>query len=240
MKQLDLYASICRRLSCRKYDMNPLPQDVLSEVEAAIGTFAPLYPDIVLTHRLVRKTKGRYHVEAPHYLIISGQGTPQDQESAGFLYEQFVLMLDAMDLGSVWLGSSFDIEAPDPKRDILSIGFGHAAEEVHRLPDAFKRFPIETISNAPDDICVKAVHLAPSGMNTQPWYLEKLDDHVLVYKRRLKGPVSLVYHHSGVDMGIALCHYMLACRKYGKPFYFTPDTTLPPRAGYLPFGVITE
>lgn len=235
---MDLYSSISQRKSCRNFDMRPLDQSFLEKIEEAIQGFDRLYPDVSLKYRFAQKVKGRFRVEAPHYLIISGKGKPGESESAGFLFQQLVLWFDAHEIGNVWLGSSKEVDAADTSHDILTIAFGRSPESIHRTKDDFKRGNIETITNAPDDMNIQAVHLAPSGMNTQPWYLEKHKEKVLVYKKKLKPPVSLIYKLSDVDMGIGLCHYSLACQAQGKPFRFTAQTDLPEKSGYKPFGII--
>ncbi|WP_139653279.1 nitroreductase family protein [Raoultibacter phocaeensis] len=235
---MDLYPSIAQRKSCRKYDMRPLDTEVLDEIARAIDGFEPLYPDVALTWRFTKKVKGRFHVDAPHYLIASGTGAPGEMEAAGFLFEQLALWFDAMDIGCVWLGSSKDTETTDTKQDIIVLAFGNVEGSAHRTLDQFKRVPIGDITNAPDDTCIQAVHLAPSGMNTQPWYLEKHGDKVFVYEKKLKPPLSLAYKLSDIDMGIGLCHYAIACKEAGKNFSFTRDTSLPNKQGYLPFGII--
>lgn len=235
---MNLYHSIPQRKSCRKYDMQPLTQETLNEIESAIKRFALLFPDSPVEWRFTNQVKGLYHVEAPHYLIISGQGKPGEKENIGFLFEQLALWFDAMEIGCVWLGESKDANAANLKADIIAIAFGYAAEPVHRTKEQFKRKPINQITNIPDDICIQAAHLAPSGMNTQPWYFEQQDSRIMVYKQKLKLPISLIYKHADIDMGIALCHYALACKEIGKPFHFSLAASLPGKAGYLPFGII--
>lgn len=234
---MNLYDSIFRRKSCRTYDMQPLPQATLQDMEKAIEGFMPLYPGLSLRHRLVKKLKGHFLIEAPHYLVISGQGKSGEAENAGFLYEQLALWLDAKELGCVWLGASKDADGAD-EGDIIAMGLGQVTGSVHRTRDQFKRNPIETITNAPEDPCIQAVHLAPSGMNTQPWYLEKEEGRILVYEQKLRPPVSLLYKHSDLDMGIGLCHYALACKEQGKPFSFNRVENLPAKGGFRPFGII--
>lgn len=236
---MNLYASIAQRKSCRKYDMAPLGHDFIKKMEEALQGFERLFPDLPISYRFTSKVKGSFHVDAPHYLVISGHGKQGEAESVGFLFQQLVLWLDAMEIGSVWLGGSKDTEQ-SRSDDIIILAFGRTTEPVHRTLDAFKRKPIDTITNAPDDSCIQAAHLAPSGVNTQPWFFEKQTDSVLLYKQKLKLPLSLLYKHSDVDMGIALCHYALACKEAGIPFHFRRETALPDKPGYLPFGVIEK
>lgn len=234
---MNLYNSIIQRKSSRQYDMQPLSPDTLNKIETAIEGFTKLFPQTEINYRFSEKTKGTFNVKAPHYLIISGSGKDEDKISAGFLFQQLNLWFDAMEIGCVWLGATKDAKLKS-SNDIIVMAFGNVTEPVHRTIDEFKRKPIEEITNSPDDICIKAVHLAPSGMNTQPWYFEKEGGKVLVYKQKLKPPISLFYKHTDVDMGIGLCHYALACNETGKPFNFTNNNNLPEKKGYISLGII--
>lgn len=232
---MNLFNSINRRKSCRNYTGQPFGKEQLEEIREAINGFEPLYPDVPLEYRFITQAKGMFKVQAPHYLIVSGQGKEKESENAGFLFEQLILWFDAQNIGSVWLGKTKDIENPSEK-DIIAIAFGQTNEPVHRGENEFKRKPINQISNAPEDACIQAVHLAPSGMNLQPWYFEKSCDKILVYKQNLKPPVSLVYRKTEFDMGIALCHYMLACKHFDKPFDFNRKDGETHKKGYRLFG----
>lgn len=235
---MDLFESIFRRKSCRSYTKEPADKQLLEEISKAIEGFEPLYPDVKLSHRFVSQTKGLYNIQAPNYLVVSGTGDEREKESTGFLFEQLVLWFDAHDIGCVWLGEAKDA-LDSGKNDIITIAFGMSDESVHREEAAFKRNDIEEITNAPQDDCIRAAHLAPSGMNTQPWYFEKQDDKILVFKKKLKPPVSLVYKKTDIDMGIALCHYAVACRHFNKPFDFQRKKMESAKKGYEFFGEIS-
>lgn len=234
----DSYRAISQRKSTRKYEAQPLDAETLAEVEQAIAELSPLDASVPLAWRFARKTKGKFRAEAPHYLIISGNGAPGEMEETGFRFEQLVLWLDTKGIGSVWLGSTRDAEKSDTGDDLVTLAFGTPAGSLHRTASEFNRKPIENITNASDDERMQAVHLAPSGMNTQPWYFEKTADKVLVYRQKLKPPLSLVYKLTDLDMGIALCHYALACQQEGKPFAFTRSEAMPSKPGFVPFGII--
>lgn len=236
---MDLFAPINRRKSCRDYIQQPFDKEQLEKIRGAIDGFEPLYPDVRLEYRFATETKGIFKVQAPHYLIISGQGKERESESAGFLFQQLILWFDAHDIGSVWLGKTKDIEQNLSGKDIIAIAFGQTNGSVHRRESEFRRKPINEITNAPEDPCIQAVHLAPSGMNLQPWYLEKSGDKVLLYEQSLKLPLSLAYKKIEVDMGIALCHYALACRHFDRPFAFERKNGEADKKGYRLFGELS-
>lgn len=237
---MDLYNSIFQRKSCREYVETPLADGQLKDIRSAIEGFKPLYPDVPLDYRFATETKGMFRIKAPHYLVISGQGKEGEMESAGFLFQQLALWLDASELGCVWLGQAKDVQRNKSGKDIITIAFGQTVGSPHRDMSKFKRKPIEEVTNAPGDVCVEAVHLAPSGMNQQPWYLEKQEEKVLLYEQVLKPPLSLVYKKTRVDMGIALCHCALASEHIGKAFTFRRMGEGVKKEGYKLFGEIIE
>lgn len=235
---MDLFDAINRRKSCRKYISEQLSVKQLEEIEAVLKTFDPLFTDAPLSYRFTTEVAGMFHVKAPHYLIISGQGKEGEQENAGFIGQQCMLWLNAHELGSVWLGASKDATAQRDSSDIIVIAFGKPEGSPYREEAEFKRKNISEVTNTTDDDCIKAMHLAPSGMNLQPWYFEKTDDKVLVYRQLLKPPMSFAYKLTKIDMGIALCHYAVACKHFGKPFTFYADDSGEAKKGYEYFGYV--
>lgn len=218
--------------------MKTLNQEFFENLNNAMKEFKTLSDGVKFDYHFSNKVKGLYHVEAPHYLIIKSQNLPSEQVEVGYFFEQLILWFDSNDIGSVWLGASKDFNADKNDKTVAVIAFGKANDSVHRNLENFSRKSINAITNTPEDVCIEAVRLAPSGMNTQPWFFEKLDDKIFVYKKKLSLPISLLYHKSDIDMGIALCHYSLACREFGQKFSFVFDTKMPAKNGYEPFGII--
>jgi nitroreductase len=233
---MDLFNSISQRKSCRKYIAEPFSLVELEEVEEVIKSFEPLFPDAPLSYRFVTATKGMFHVKAPHYLVISGKGEEGEQENAGFIGQQLMLWLNARGLGGVWLGASRDASEDRKPSDVIVIAFGKVEGSPNRKLSEFKRKDISEITNDTEDKGVKAIHLAPSGLNLQPWYFEKRAEKLIVYREILKLPMSLIYKLTKVDMGIALCHYAVTSRRYGASFDFQVGGSAAEKKGYEFFG----
>ncbi len=233
---MDLYNSISRRKSCRKFDMKPLSDDLLKEVDSVINQFMKLDENFNFTHRFTTKVAGSFAIDAPHYLIITGEGKPNELENVGFLFEQLILWFDAHDIGSIWLGYAKDLEVRN-KNDIITIGFGYGSEPIHREESEFKRKPIREVTNAIDDVCIKASYLAPSGMNLQPWYFDKQEDRILVYKKKPNVVLKIAYNLTDLDMGISLCHYAIAAKHYNRKFKFNHNKNFS-KSDYQLFGEI--
>lgn len=233
-----LYQSIFTRNACRNYEQAPLSLQFFDEMEDAIRAFKRLYEEDTLSYRIVTETKGLFHVKAPHYLIVSGVGNKGEKEAAGFLFQQLGLWLTSKGLGCVWLGATKDDESRARRGDIITIAFGTMSDDPHRSRPRFKRKDPLAVTNDPSDPRIQAALLAPSGLNCQPWYFEKEEDRVLVYRQKLNAPLALVYTLTPIDIGIALAHYMVACANEGKSFTFLKSSDLPKKRGYYPFGII--
>lgn len=235
---MDLYQSISRRKACRKYNLEPLSEDIIEKIKNVLDTATLLFLDAPITYHFVTEAGGLFHVKAPHYLVFRGQGIDGEQENAGFIGQKLMLWLDANELGGVWLGASKDTSKQKNSSDIIMLAFGKPEGSPHRNLNEFKRKPIEDITNNPHDVCVKAVHLAPSGMNLQPWYIVVKEDKLGFYRQKLKPPMSFLYKLTKVDMGIALFHCKEACEKSNKAFKFNLTSNFQPKKGYDFFGEV--
>lgn len=233
----ELYNSIFSRKSCRKFSMEKLDEDFFEEMDNTIDSFKKLDEDVVINHRITNKIKGKFVVDAPYYLVISGENNIIVNRNIGFIYEQLVLWLHTKGIGTVWQGGSKD-SVNENDDDIIIIAFGKPKEDIDRDIKDFKRKEISEITNAIDDINIKAVHRAPSGLNLQPWYFKEEEEKIYLYKKDLKFPISLGYKHTDIDMGIGLCHYYLSCVNNNGEFNFIVEDNVEGLKGYSYFGTL--
>lgn len=243
------YDAIFYRKSVRKYQPEPLPMDLLFDLQRAASTLEPLLPQIPYDIQVLtgEKVTGKYAVDAPHYLCFySKEDLPGARENAGYLLEQMVLLLAFLDLGACWLGV-----AKPPKKFMQSgdldfmvmIAFGMPLSNPHRPDtDAFKRKPMEEITDVSScrDL-LEAVRLAPSAMNRQPWYVTGKEGSLL-FSRKTPGLLNrkMMNAMSRLDLGIALAHFRLSAAIAGLPLSISLDETqkkaadkLPVPSGYL-------
>lgn len=233
----EMYNSIFIRKSCRKYSMEKLDDSFIEEMNEVIDSFDRLDENIIINHRITNKIKGRFVVEAPHYLVISGENNVITSRNIGFIYEQLILYLHTKGIGTVWQGGSKDA-VNNNENDIIIIAFGKPLDDNKRDIAGFKRKDITEITNDVDNINIKAVHLAPSGLNKQPWYFKADNGKNYLYKKELGFPLTLAYKHTDIDMGIALSHYMLSTRVNNFEFNFTVEDGMDDIKGYSYFGTI--
>ena len=238
---MNLYEQIFLRKSVRKYNMTPLAEAELLEMEDFIRQMRPLLPDVEIGHRIVgpEQIKGILTPRAPHYLILSGEAVPYRDLCAGFLFQQLDLYLSYRGFGTCWLGAAKGRDTPFSKTDILAISFGEAVGAHTRALSAFKRKPLGEISSG-EDPRLEAARLAPSGINAQPWYFIARDGVIHVYQAAAGKLRAMFYDLEELDVGIALCHLALATEALGGVFRFeTQGQDAPPAPrGFVYTGTV--
>jgi len=225
---MDLYSPIFTRKSTRNYDMTPLDAETIQQIETFISGITPLLPKAELTHKIVgpEEVKGMAIPKAPHYMLISGKDQPLRNTCAGFQFQHVELYLYSMGLATRWLGG-IKSKQDDPNH-IIGFAFGKPTEPATRTLAEFDRKPVTEIAKGTDPR-LKAVQLAPSGLNKQPWYFIVEDNDVHVYyQKSIGGLMGKIYKLTDLDVGIALCHMAVASEHEGKPFRFSIDGKNPP------------
>ena len=238
-----LFEEISSRKSTRKYDMTPLAAEVLEEIKAFAENAMPLLPGIRVEYHIIgaNKTKGFFAVKAPHYLVISSESKAGYLTNAGFMFQQVCLYLSSKGFGSCWVGGVKPAEKVSTDLEhVMVMAFGNAAEDIHRAMGEFKRKPLQEIATGADDR-LEYARLAPSAINSQPWFFVCENGGIDVYRKKNGALKAIVYEKmSEVDIGIALCHIWLASEHLGVNFSFeiekTPATA-PPK-GYLYIGTV--
>ena len=229
MNNNQLYEAIFHRKSVRKYDMAPLSAAVLSDLQKFAGNVKPLDEKIRYTFAYLGSddVKSLLAIKAPHYILLYSEKKGNYLMNAGFVMQQINLYLAANDLGSCWLGM-----AKPPKNQpqgdlefIIMMAFGRAAEPSGRADASeFKRNSLSSISDmlpGMSDI-LEPVRLAPSGVNTQPWYFSGNTDEITVSRRKLNLIKEPLYGKMNqVDIGIALCHLWLSLDHQNKNAVFS-------------------
>jgi len=234
----NLYEPIFQRKSIRSYDDAPLTPDQLSFIKAEIGSVVPLLP------------AERFHLElgeAREGWRVYGycENTPLSNANLGFAMQQLDLALHLQGLGRLWFGMGRDPGgAKPPKGQGLSgkglsyamcLKVGGAAEPLSReSAEEFKRKPIgEVVEGEGLYELFEAVRLAPSARNSQPWYFAQGEGAIQAWRKQpgLIGKL-IIDRMNWIDMGIALCHAVLALEHAGKPFEIEIAPPAQSREGY--------
>jgi len=208
---------IYKRKSTRKYDMTPLDAKTLADIQNFVAKAKPLYNGIKVEFEIIdgNNIKGMFAIKAPHYMIIRSETEENYLVNAGFMLQQADLYLQSMGFGSCWLGMAKPAEKSENNLEyVIMLAFGKPLGSPHRDLSGFKRKPLSQISDISDHR-LEPARLAPSGINSQPWFFVSYNNIIHVYCVKHGAVKNLIYKRlNKIDMGIALAHLFLVCERF--------------------------
>jgi nitroreductase len=215
---MDLYDCIRKRKSTRKYEAALPDSEQLNRIAEFAQSVRPLYPNIETAYEITSDVKTFISAKAPHYLAVSSGTADGYLENVGFMFQQTVLYLTSLGLGTCWLGmakpaTTLNTALPP----VIVIAFGKAVGSPYRDVTEFKRKPLSDISSG-SDARIEAARLAPSALNNQNWFFAAADGKIDVYQKK-----SIMDKTGKIDIGIALCHLAAATEHAGGEFVFSKE-----------------
>lgn len=233
----DLCKAIIRRKSIRKYKSEPLNNETLNKIKEFLDSIKPLVSDIKVIYKFATasETKGLFKVNAPHYLFIYSEKKERYLENIGFIGAHLDLYLSASNIGSCWLGRTKPIEKlkKSDMETAVAIAFGYSAEELHRLNvmTEYKRNNLSEISTTTGiRNILELVRLAPSSLNSQPWYFTGNESYITIYRKKLQKSSEEDNH---IDMGIAYAYLFIVVKTFGQKITFEYIELTPKLKGYF-------
>ena len=202
---MNLSEAIYKRKSTRKYDPSPLQNNILTDIQNFVNGVKPLYGDIKVRFIIQSADKVKSATNAPHFILAYSEEKKGGRENIGFMLQQADLYIQSIGLGSCWLGMAKDVGSGEDKLEyVISLAFGKAENSPHREISGFKRKPLEKISDSADKR-LEPARLAPSAVNSQPWFFVSTDEGFDCYCAK-KFPAALFEKLNKIDIGIALAH----------------------------------
>jgi len=217
---MQLIEMIDKRRSVRSYTDEPVDGETLQKIRTFIAQAKPLYPELRISGEII----GREHVKCifpwvtPQVIAIYTEETEGALVNAGFIFQQTDLYLQSLGLGTCWLGmgrldSRTGVETvhDDGLEFVMMLAFGHhKGKEMRKGAADFKRRSLSEIADAAD-ARLEPARLAPSSVNSQPWYFTHEGDIIHAYCVRQ----GILKKHAlsdmnQIDMGIALAHLYVA------------------------------
>jgi hypothetical protein len=223
---------ISLRKSVRAYSSATLPQETLSAVLSVAKSAVPLFPEMNLSFKILRKADIRCActLSAQHYLAAYYERNPDADLNCGFMLQQVDLWLSSQGLGSCWLGMARPVEETYEGRPAaVLLSFGSPSEALHRSgEDQFRRKTLAEIAT-PGVVpgFISSMRLAPSAMNKQPWFFSGDARTCHAFSVRGKGFVNLAEGWRFFDLGIALSHLYIAASAIGKTVSFRREDSVP-------------
>ena len=203
---MSLESQIYSRKSCRKYLNSEIDENIIHNF---LKNVKVLNKSINYSYMIFKRDEVniRTRWSAPYYLAIYSEKKENYLENVGFVFQQLSLYLQSQNIGSCWVGMA-SVKEKNPDFIIL-IAFGKS-EHMSRNKNQFKRKNLDEISDFPDEALIPA-QLAPSAINSQPWYFKHsgyVFDVYQVKQNILKRQILKKWNP--IDVGIALAHLFVA------------------------------
>lgn len=233
---MTLHEMIYKRKSCRSFTGVPVDAATIETIKAF--EMKPLYPDIKVHWDIVPRNQVKCICPwtTPQLITVYSEESEGWLENVGFLFQQMDLYLQSVGLGVCWLGMGKlnPRSAPEVKgmQFVIMLAFGHPkGDQLRRDGKGFRRKSLEQISDKAD-AGLEPARLAPSSVNSQPWYFAHEGDSIHVYCTQ-KGMTGCM---NRIDMGIALAHLYVANE---ATFRFFKEEQAPAVQGYGYIGSVT-
>ena len=219
---MPLNEMIFKRKSCRSFMNIPVDAATIETIKAF--PMKPLYPEIKVQWDIVPRNQVKCICPwtTPHLITIYSEEVDGYLENIGFLFQQMDLYLQTLGLGVCWLGmgrmNPKTTTVVEGMKFVIMLAFGHPkGDQLRHDLKEFKRKAMEQITDKADPR-LEPARLAPSAVNSQPWYFTHEGDTVHVWCSK-KG--------SRLDAGIALAHLYVANEETFKFFKAGPIADLP-------------
>ena len=228
---MTLNEMIFKRKSCRSFTGKPVEAELIEKILSF--EMKPLYPDIKIHWDIVPRNQVKCICPwtTPLLITIYSEETEGHLENIGFLFQQMDLYLQTLGLGVCWLGmgrmNPKTTTGVEGMKFVIMLAFGYPkGDQLRHDLKGFKRKSMEQITDKFDPR-LEPARLAPSAVNSQPWFFAHEGDTIHVYCSK-KG--------SRLDAGIALAHLYVANEETFK-FLKADHITDPP--GYIYIGSVT-
>jgi hypothetical protein len=163
-----LYDMISKRRSVRNIDNDPVDGETVEKIRQFLLDTEQL-PGQEARFEIALYT--RTSLSSGYYRILAYcKEGDEAYANVGYVLQKTDLYIQSLGLGSIWLGMGKPEEGQGTEDFCILMVFGHTQAPLRNGEADFKRLPLNKISNE-DNAASRAVRLAPSAQNSQPWEL---------------------------------------------------------------------
>lgn len=223
---MNLYQMIYKRRSIRKFKQESVSEQLQRDVLAFAEGVTPLCPEISVRLEIKDNTdkslriKGLWKVEAPFYLVFYSEEANGFLMNAGYILESVLLYMAGKGLGSCYLGGSHLAGGgPAGMKAVMLVAFGYPKLLLYRDPATAKRLPLKELCVFKEEVgepvknILKAVRLAPSALNSQPWRFIVYRNKIYAFSCKEFFPSASLAAMRDFSMGIMLSHLSIAAEE---------------------------
>lgn len=254
-----LEEAVVKRKSVRNYSEREIDEETMKGIVAFIEKLENPFGNKVTYHYLDKentkneKILGTYGVikGATRYVGTTIKLEPLALEALGYEVETLILYLAHLDIGTCWLGGTFNRKGFSQEMNIskddefpVIVPYGYAAEKPHvkekmmrkmvtadQRKDWDKLFFVDSFATSLSEeaagelaFALKMLRLAPSASNNQPWRVVVQGDSCHFFEDKKPGYSDrFSYDIQRIDMGIAAAHFDHAMKEKGMKGNFTTN-----------------
>ena len=210
---------ITKRRSVRQYTDTPIATTIKQSILDHLESLRPLFSEFSFYAEFVNREAAKSSIPMPwmppDLLAVYAEDSIPSRMNIGYLLGILDLSLQGAGLGTCWLGLGKPKEGGKrqglPFMAMVAIGYPDDVPKRAGAQD-FDRKPLAEIADRAD-AKLEPARLAPSAMNSQPWYFTHTAEGYNLYCALKKSATLRGLAH--IDIGIALGHLAVA---YPKTF----------------------
>lgn len=131
--RITIKEAIIKRKSTRSFDMNGLTKEELAKIIEYVNTIPELVSGTKIKAEIISQNdvKSIMKWRAPHYFAIYAEDSDAGRMNVGYIYEQVVLYMTSLGIGSCWATSVSPLEKHETSgmKWVAVIAFGKPLEE---------------------------------------------------------------------------------------------------------------
>lgn len=223
---MNLYNQIFKRKSFHLFkNTEVINDDELYEIKNFIKNIKPLDINIKTEICIVDENETTCKRGGQYCILFYSETKDEYLRNIGYIGEQIDLYLASLNIGALWYGMGKTEEKQINELDfVIMMSIAKVPEDMFRK-DMFKskRKTIEEIWSGEILDFAQIVRFSPSACNSQPWFVENIDDKLKIYRYRKSGksgimPTDKVLYYNRIDIGIFL--YILEICLENDNYYY--------------------
>jgi len=193
----------------------------IKDIEEELNNLKPLVSDIK-TKIIISKKSTNCKIGQEYCLLFYSEKKDKYLENIGFIGEQLDLFLVSKNIGTLWCGNSKPKESQLDDLDfviMLAIKKVDQASKFRSDISKIKRKDPKEIWKGNKYLEIaNIVRLAPSSLNSQPWFVDEKENELDIYRYRKESkfsliPISKSIFYNKIDLGIFLFFLELTLNK---------------------------
>ena len=220
----ELYNQVFRRKSFhtfRERTLESITDDEINDIYDAYKSFDRLN-DIETDIKIVKANTTSCKRNAEYCILLFSKKDDGYLQNIGYLGEQLDLYLVSKNIGSLWFGIAKSKEVYNGLDYVIMIAIAKVSSFRKDMYKA-KRKRLDEIWSGDDLGIGDIVRFSPSACNSQPWYVENIDNELFVYRKSKSGRVGIMpknasVYYNQIDIGIFMCILDLCLLNKGYTF----------------------